>query len=189
MRISDWSSDVCSSDLNTAPAAAVTAHFVAEEFGPDALVFLKTAEHATGNQAAFEGAVKSAVDVASQGDIVTFGITPTRPETGFGYLKVKPDSRLGTSRAQEVDSFVEKPTVDRAQQFIEQGDHYWNSGMFMFRSGRFLAELRRLEPETYLRSLEALPHAKRQGDTFPLDGTARKETGTPPGTERGKTDV
>ncbi|HEY9545597.1 MAG TPA: mannose-1-phosphate guanylyltransferase/mannose-6-phosphate isomerase [Solimonas sp.] len=160
---------------NTAPAAAVAAHFVAEEFGPDALVFLMAADHAIGNQAAFEAAVKSAVDVASQGYIVTFGITPTRPETGFGYLKVKPDSRLGTSRAQEVDSFVEKPTVDRAQQFIEQGDHYWNSGMFMFRSGRFLAELRRLEPETYIRSLEALQKAKREGDTIALDGKAWKE--------------
>src|SRR3546814_17438379 len=94
MRISDWSSDVCSSDLNTAPAAAVTAHFVAEEFGPDALVFLMAADHAIGNQAAFEAAVKSAVDVASQGYIVTFGITPTRPETGFGSLRSE-ERRVG----------------------------------------------------------------------------------------------
>src|SRR3546814_5728817 len=104
------------------------------------------ADHAIGNQAAFEAAVKSAVDVASQGYIVTFGITPTRPETGFGYLKVKPDSRLGTSRAQEVDSFVEKPTVDRAQQFIEQGDHYWNSGM---RSEEHTSELQSLMRISY----------------------------------------
>src|SRR3546814_14839821 len=107
--------------------------------------------------------------------LVTGVQTCALPISGFGYLKVKPDSRLGTSRAQEVDSFVEKPTVDRAQQFIEQGDHYWNSGMFMFRSGRFLAELRRLEPETYIRSLEALPKAKREGDTIALGGQAWKE--------------
>ncbi|NGY04631.1 mannose-1-phosphate guanylyltransferase/mannose-6-phosphate isomerase [Solimonas terrae] len=160
---------------NTAPAAAVAAHFVAEEFGPDAIVFLMAADHAIGDQAAFEAAVQSAIDAASQGYIVTFGIRPTRPETGFGYLKVKPNSRLGASRAQEVERFVEKPTIDRARQFIEQGDHYWNGGMFLFRSGRFLAELRRLEPETYIRSLEALQKARREGDTIALDGRAWKE--------------
>jgi mannose-1-phosphate guanylyltransferase/mannose-6-phosphate isomerase len=160
---------------NTAPAAAVAAHFVAEEFGPDAIVFLMAADHAIGDQAAFEAAVQSAIDAATQGYIVTFGITPTRPETGFGYLKVKPDSRLGTGNAQEVERFIEKPTLDRARQFIEEGNHYWNGGMFLFRSGRFLAELRRLEPETYIRSLEALQKARREGDTIALDGKAWKE--------------
>jgi mannose-1-phosphate guanylyltransferase/mannose-6-phosphate isomerase len=160
---------------NTAPAAAVAAHFVAEEFGPDAIVFLMAADHAIGDQAAFEAAVQSAVEAATQGYIVTFGIKPTRPETGFGYLKIKPGSRLGTTTAHEVDSFVEKPTADRAQQFIEQGDHYWNGGMFLFRSGRFLAELRRLEPETYMKSLEALQKAKRDGDSISLDARAWRE--------------
>ncbi|NKF22418.1 mannose-1-phosphate guanylyltransferase/mannose-6-phosphate isomerase [Solimonas marina] len=160
---------------NTAPAAAVAAHFVAEEFGPDAIVFLMAADHAIDDQAAFERAVQSAVDAATQGYIVTFGIKPTRPETGFGYLKVKSGARLGTTQAYEVDSFVEKPTIDRAQQFIEQGDHFWNGGMFLFRSGRFLAELRRLEPETYMKSYEALQKAKREGDTIALDARAWRE--------------
>jgi mannose-1-phosphate guanylyltransferase/mannose-6-phosphate isomerase len=160
---------------NTAPAAAVAAHFVAEEFGPDAVVFIMAADHAIGNPAAFAAAVKSAAEAAEQGYIVTFGIKPTRPETGYGYLKVKPDSRLGTTNAHEVECFVEKPSLDRAQQFIEQGDHYWNGGMFLFRSGRFLAELRRLEPETYMKSYEALQKAKRDGDTIALDARAWKE--------------
>ena len=160
---------------NTAPAAAVAAHFVAEEFGPDAIVFIMAADHAIGNPAAFARAVTSAAEAAEQGYIVTFGIKPTRPETGFGYLKVKPNARLGTTHAHEVECFVEKPSLDRAQQFIEQGDHYWNGGMFLFRSGRFLSELRRLEPETYMKAHEALQKARRDGDTLTLDARAWKE--------------
>lgn len=158
---------------NTAPAAAVAAHFVAEEFGPDAIVFIMAADHAIGDQAAFESAVKAAIEAASQGYIVTFGIKPTRPETGYGYLKVKAESQL--EGALEVERFVEKPTLERAREFIEQGDHYWNGGMFLFRSGRFLAELRRLEPETYIKSLEAFHKARREGDTIALDAKAWKE--------------
>src|SRR3546814_21107202 len=79
---------------------------------------------------------------------------------------------LRPPRSTRTDTLFPYTTLFRS---IEQGDHYWNSGMFMFRSGRFLAELRRLEPETYIRSLEALQKAKREGDTIALDGKAWKE--------------
>ena len=152
---------------NTAPAVAVAAHFVAENFGSEALVFVMAADHAIGDIAAFTEAVKTAAEVAERGYIVTFGIKPTRPETGFGYLKAGP--RLGTSSAHLVESFVEKPTAGRAQEFIAQGDHYWNGGMFLFRSGQFLSELRKHEPATYEKSREAIDKGRRDKNVISLD--------------------
>src|ERR1051325_11625580 len=84
---------------NTAPAAAVAAHFVAEEHGPDAIVFIMAADHAIADKRAFTTAVEQAMAAAAQGYIVTFGIKPTRPETGFGYLKAGP--AIGTTGARQ----------------------------------------------------------------------------------------
>jgi len=155
---------------NTAPAAAVIAHHVAEEYGPDAIVFLMAADHAIGDQDAFLRAVQRAADAASQGYIVTFGINPTRAETGFGYLTA--GARLGATGAWEVGAFIEKPDADTARAYLEGGRHYWNGGMFLFRSGRFLAELRRLEPETYQHSHTALQQGRRESQCITLDRTA-----------------
>src|SRR5581483_5827354 len=155
---------------NTAPAAAVAAHFVAEAFGPDTVLFIMAADHAIPNREAFAEAVKSGVSAAAQEYIVTFGIKPTRPETGFGY--VKSGASIGTSGALVVDRFVEKPELAQAQALVASGDHYWNGGMFLFRAGRYLAELKRLEPDMYLKSLEALQNAKRDAGFLELDAKA-----------------
>lgn len=152
---------------NTAPAVAVAAHYVLEHYGPEALVFVMAADHAIGDLAAFNAAVNAAAEVAERGHIVTFGIRPTRAETGFGYLKA--GSRIGTGPAHLVDRFVEKPNAERARQFVEQGDHYWNGGMFLFRSGQFLAELRQHEPATYERSREAIDRGRRDKNVVCLD--------------------
>src|SRR5581483_3719609 len=152
---------------NTAPAAAVAAHFVAEAFGPGTVLFIMAADHAIPNREAFAEAVKSGVSAAAQEYIVTFGIKPTRPETGFGY--VKSGASIGTSGALVVDRFVEKPELAQAQALVASGDHYWNGGMFLFRAGRYLAELKRLEPDMYLKSLEALQNAKRDAGFLELD--------------------
>lgn len=155
---------------NTAPAIAAAAHFVAEAFGPEALVFVMAADHAIADTDAFVAATAAAAAAAEQGYIVTFGIKPTRPETGYGYVKVRGGS--GPAGAQAVDGFVEKPTLERARQFIEQGDHYWNGGLFLFRAGRFLSELRRFDPDTHLRTREALERARRDGGAISLDAEA-----------------
>jgi mannose-1-phosphate guanylyltransferase/mannose-6-phosphate isomerase len=130
---------------DTAPAAAVAAHYVASEVGPEAIVFLMAADHVITDLDAFVAAATLGAELASQGHVVTFGITPTGPETGFGYL------RAGAAlpeepRAQRVEAFVEKPDAARAQAFLDAGNHYWNSGMFMFRADRFLDVLQCLEP-------------------------------------------
>jgi mannose-1-phosphate guanylyltransferase/mannose-6-phosphate isomerase len=130
---------------DTAPAAAVAAHFVAAEIGPEAIVFLMAADHVISDLDAFVSAATVGAELAAQGHVVTFGITPTGPETGFGYLRA--GAPLAEEpRAQRVEAFVEKPDAERAQAFLDAGDHFWNSGMFMFRADRFLDVLQCLEP-------------------------------------------
>lgn len=130
---------------DTAPAAAVAAHYVAGQIGSDAIVFLMAADHVIADLDAFVTAAAAGAELAAAGHIVTFGIRPTEPATGFGYLR-SGGSLDERSRALRVEAFVEKPDAARAQGFVEAGNYWWNSGMFMFRADRFLDELQRLEP-------------------------------------------
>lgn len=148
---------------DTAPAAAVAAHYVAGQFGADAIVFLMAADHVIADLPGFYKSVSAGVELAARGHIVTFGVRPTGPETGFGYLQCGAalDDLVPTRR---VSAFVEKPDLQRAQGFFESGDHFWNSGMFMFRADRFLAVLEALEPELSRSAAEALTRAAHGPD-------------------------
>ena len=146
---------------NTVTAAAVAAHFVAEKFGERALILIAAADHAILDESAFARAVATGAEAAADGFIVTFGIKPTRAETGYGYLRV--GEVLGAGGACRVDAFVEKPDLETAQTWVANGDHYWNGGLFLFECGRFLEELARLEPETHAHALEALLEARHDG--------------------------
>jgi mannose-1-phosphate guanylyltransferase/mannose-6-phosphate isomerase len=128
------------------------------------------ADHAIADQSAFARAVQCAAKSAADDYIVTFGIKPTRAETGYGYLKA--GAPLGEDGACRVESFIEKPDADTARAFIEAGDHYWNGGMFLFRAGRFLDELLRLEPETHKHALESLLKARHDNGFVHLDETS-----------------
>ena len=130
---------------DTTPAAAVAAHYVAAEIDPQAIVFLMAADHVIPDLPAFVAAAGVGASLAAAGHVVTFGITPTGPETGFGYLRGG-DALKDEARAVKVEAFVEKPDAARAQGFLEAGNYWWNSGMFMFRADRFLALLDALEP-------------------------------------------
>jgi len=141
--------------------AAVAAHFVAEKFGERALILIAAADHAILDESAFARAVATGAEAAADGFIVTFGIKPTRAETGYGYLRV--GEVLGAGGACRVDAFVEKPDLETAQTWVANGDHYWNGGLFLFECGRFLEELARLEPETHAHALEALLEARHDG--------------------------
>ena len=154
---------------NTAPAAAVAALWAAETHGPDTLVFLMAADHVIPDQAAFAAAVAAAAEAAIKGRIVTFGITPTHPETGFGYIKA--GKKLGGG-AHEIASFVEKPILEKAQAFLKQGGYYWNGGMFLFTAATFIKELKRLEPAMYKAAAESLKKGVRDLDFVRLDKTA-----------------
>ncbi|HSX90081.1 MAG TPA: sugar phosphate nucleotidyltransferase, partial [Pseudomonas sp.] len=115
---------------NTAPAVAIAAlQLVAQ--GRDELLLILPADHVLEDQKAFQRALALATLAAERGEMVLFGIPALRPETGYGYIKARADKVLpdGVTRVQE---FVEKPDEARAQQFVESGDYFWNSGMFLF---------------------------------------------------------
>ena len=156
---------------NTAPAAAVAAHFVAREYGPEAAVFLMSADHSIADPAAFITAAQAGAQLAGLGRIVIFGIEPTRPETGFGYIRIgRP--LAGELQAAEVEAFVEKPKLEVAEEYLRSGGYYWNGGLFMFRADRLLSELQRLEPELSDHAAEALVSGQRDGQFLRLDPTA-----------------
>lgn len=130
---------------NTAAAIALAALHIREKFGRDAVLWVCPSDHLIRNQPALEQAVHAALPVAEGGDLVTFGITPTRPETGYGYIKAGMPAG-SNSTVLRVDRFVEKPDLATAKAMLKAGGYYWNSGMFLFRADRILEELSIHEP-------------------------------------------
>jgi len=135
---------------NTAPAIALAA-LQAIQQDADALLLVLAADHVIADSAAFRLAIEQAVPVAQQGQLVTFGIVPTHAETGYGYIRRgsaigASSSGAGTTPRFVVDCFVEKPNLDTAQQYLQSGEYYWNSGMFMFRADRYLSLLAHYQP-------------------------------------------
>jgi mannose-1-phosphate guanylyltransferase / mannose-6-phosphate isomerase len=127
---------------NTAPAIALAA-LQASKTDPDAILMALPADHLIGDVASFEAAAQHALKLAREGWLVTFGIHPELPETGFGYIRR--GAALNDS-AFRVERFVEKPDLATATAYLQSGEYDWNSGMFMFRAGRYLEELRRHAP-------------------------------------------
>lgn len=127
---------------NTAPAIAVAA-LQALTQAEDPLLLVLSADHEITDEAAFCASVKQAQPLAEAGKLITFGIVPTQAATGYGYI------RRGAAVGQgfDVDEFVEKPDQATANSYLASGDYYWNSGMFMFRAQRYLAELEKFNPE------------------------------------------
>jgi len=122
---------------NTAPAVALAAHLVVEQHGPDALMLVLAADHLIADQARFSAAVADSAALARQGHLVTFGIVPTGPETGFGYI----EAGEVLAKGRKAVRFVEKPTLEKAQAYLSSGNFFWNSGMFCFQAGRLLDEM------------------------------------------------
>ena len=145
---------------NTAPAIALAAFVVAEQDG-DSLLFVMPADHVITDTTAFQAAVAEGVKAATSGKLVTFGIVPTRAETGYGYIRASLD---GPS-AVPVVSFVEKPDAITAQQYLDGGEHFWNSGMFLFSARTFLHELQSHSPEIY-KACRDSASKRKDGDDF-----------------------
>lgn len=135
---------------NTAPAIALAA-LQAAKMDPDAILLVLPADHLIGDVASFAAAANQAVELAREDWLVTFGIRPESPETGFGYIRRAESLSDGTYRVQR---FVEKPDLATASAYLQSGEYDWNSGMFMFRARRFLEELRRHAP-AMARAVEA----------------------------------
>lgn len=135
---------------NTAPAIALAAFHLAqgETANPDAVMLVLPADHVVTDENAFAATVAAGRTAAQAGYLVTFGITPTSPETGYGYIRF--DSPLQSCPdAYAVAEFVEKPQKAAAESFLASGNYAWNSGMFMFTAGRFLDELKQHRPDIY----------------------------------------
>jgi mannose-1-phosphate guanylyltransferase/mannose-6-phosphate isomerase len=130
---------------NTAPAVAAAASILAAA-DPKALMLVLPSDHLIEDAVMFRSVVKSAAGAAADGALVTFGIKPTRPETGYGYISG--GERLGTREGCfEVKRFVEKPDLATAESYLKDGTYYWNSGMFLFAADAFLEECDRYEPD------------------------------------------
>lgn len=130
---------------NTAPAIALAAlqavNNAAE--GEEPILLVLAADHVIQNITAFESAVQNALPFAESNQLVTFGIVPTAPETGYGYIR----SGEQSGNAFTVSEFVEKPNLATAQKYLSSGNYYWNSGMFLFKASRYLEELAKFSPE------------------------------------------
>jgi len=130
---------------NTAPAAIIAAALLARD-DPHAIMLLLPSDHLIRDNAAFRQAVLRGAAAAAGGALVTFGVHPDRPHTGYGYIK-RGQALAALQGCFGVERFVEKPDAATAENFLGAGDYLWNSGIFMFEAGRFLAEAERLEPE------------------------------------------
>lgn len=132
---------------NTAAAIAFAAFSLKEED----IMLVTPSDHLIEGQEVYEETLQQAFALAAEGNLVTFGLVPSRPETGFGYIE---------HEGNEVISFREKPSQELAEEFIAKGNFLWNSGMFCFSAGTYLKELKKFEPEVYEKSRVALDRAK-----------------------------
>lgn len=142
---------------NTAPAIALAA--IAAGGGPTPLLVMPS-DHVIDDVAAFHAAIDRALPLVGQGWLVTFGIDPNAPETGYGWIRRGEEIAPGVNR---VAQFVEKPPLDRAEAMLASGDHYWNGGIFLFRADMYLAALAAFAPDILVACEQAMDRAERHG--------------------------
>ncbi|MDO8421526.1 MAG: mannose-1-phosphate guanylyltransferase/mannose-6-phosphate isomerase [Parvibaculum sp.] len=153
---------------NTAPAAAAAAAYV-QTHDPKGVILILPADHHIRDVAAFHAAVEQGAELARAGKLVTFGIVPSAPETGYGYIKR--GVALGKG-AYSVERFVEKPNAEVAKSYLTSGDYDWNAGIFMFRADVILDEMRRHCPEIAMRAAESVLKGKQDLDFLRLQPEA-----------------
>ncbi len=155
---------------NTAPAAACAA-LVAVTSDPDAILLVLPADHVIKDMSAFHDTLAGGMNEAAKGMLVTFGVVPQTPETGFGYIR-RGEEIAGGDLAFRVDRFVEKPDLQRAQEYLESGEYFWNSGMFMFRAATFLEQMEKFSPKILSACRTAVGDANEDLDFLRLDRQA-----------------
>lgn len=153
---------------NTAPAIALAAEVTVNDNDP--LLLVLAADHVIQNTDAFTDAVNNAIPFAEDGKLVTFGIVPTEAHTGYGYIKR--GNKVSDSSGYDVNAFVEKPDSNTAADYLESGEYYWNSGMFLIKASRYLEELAKFRPDIYTACKKALAHTTQDNDFVRLDAEA-----------------
>jgi mannose-1-phosphate guanylyltransferase/mannose-6-phosphate isomerase len=156
---------------NTAPAIAVAALLAAQR-DPGTVLVVLPSDQIISDTPRFRDAVRRATEVAALGRIVLFGITPTEPHTGYGYIRKGAPLSEGHGEAMEVAGFFEKPNAETAAKYFEDGGYFWNSGMFVFRADMLIDELRHLAPAVLEAAREALAKATTDLGFLRLDETA-----------------
>lgn len=150
---------------NTAPAVAIGALRVLQQY-EDAILLVLPADHVIKNIEAFQDAVRLAAESANRDKLVTFGIVPTKAETGYGYVKRGQEIE---NSLHEVAEFVEKPNLETAEIYVHSGDYYWNSGMFMFNAKTYIDELEQFQPKMLSCCRESLDKSTHDLDFIRLD--------------------
>lgn len=159
---------------NTAPAIAA-ACCAAMKQDKDAVVVVLPSDHVIADVDAFQNAVKVAAANAEKGYLVTFGIVPTFPATGYGYVKAGSSTGSETAcvdGAYTLEKFVEKPCLEKAQEYLASGEYAWNSGMFVFKASTFLEELKTYNPEMAELAIQAFDKAAVDSDFIRLNAEA-----------------
>ncbi len=157
---------------NTAPAIACAAFYAQELYDSSIKLLVMPSDHLLQNQEAFNQAIGEAAEVATDDWLVTFGIKPFRPETGYGYIEID-DNKIG--KTFRTKRFIEKPNEELAKQFIARNEFYWNSGMFLFKATTYLQELSNLNSVMYKFSREAFQQGKKTNDSIVLDEDSFKQ--------------
>ena len=152
---------------NTAPAIAIAA-WACLQRDPDAVMLVMPADHIVSDEGAFKSAVAIALEYALNGRLVTFGVVPTGPETGYGYIKAGnvSASLTGNGGGFDVHEFKEKPTLSIAQKYVDSGDYYWNGGIFLFRADQYLNQLNQFVPDVYAATKDAFVSGQKDLDFF-----------------------
>jgi mannose-1-phosphate guanylyltransferase/mannose-6-phosphate isomerase len=151
---------------NTAPAIAIAALEVQRRDGGESLLLVLPSDHVIEDAAAFGRAVQAAAQAARSGKLATFGIIPSLPETGYGYIKAGAELMPGV---QALERFVEKPDREAAARYLAEGGYYWNSGMFLFRADAYLAQLERYAPDIAAAARTAHAASKQDADFLRMD--------------------
>ena len=155
---------------NTAPAVALAA-LHALESDADPILLIMAADHVIEDVGAFQAAVKKGVVAAENGRLVTFGIVPTKAETGYGYVRAITEN----GDPVPVEEFVEKPDANTAQMYLDEGSYYWNSGMFLFRASTFLKELEIQAPDILAACKASMVEKSVDGDFIRPDAEVFKQ--------------
>jgi mannose-1-phosphate guanylyltransferase/mannose-6-phosphate isomerase len=154
---------------NTAPALTIAALYLADK-DPEAVMVAMPADHVIPETGAFVSTVQQAGQLAAQGYLVTFGIVADKPETGYGYIRR--GEAVEGSEGYRVDRFVEKPDALTAQTYIDAGDYYWNSGIFVMRADRWLEEIGKYQPKILAACQSAMAESARDSDFVRVDRKA-----------------
>ncbi len=162
------------SGRNTAPAVALAAASAMGDRAQDddPVLLVLPADHVIRDAEAFRAAVAEGARLAEAGRLVTFGVVPDRPETGYGYIRGADRDALAAGAAVPVQQFVEKPDAVLAEEYVASGEYLWNSGMFMFRASRYVEELRTHRPEIVSHCVAAVAGAKKDLDFLRVDKAA-----------------